>query len=116
LPVAIWNPRQIAAQNIDGERGSHEDRSYPEFPVTVHTPPVRTWGWLAVVTAVSFGIVPVTSHCSSTSDKYSSLRVALLQWARWYKDFCPAQNLLVFSSMSSNPQKNACAFMCESDE
>ena len=30
-PVAAWNPRQIATQNVDGESGSHEDSAYQKI-------------------------------------------------------------------------------------
>ena len=65
---AAWNPRQVSSENVDCERRCHEDRSYPESPVTMHTPPVRPWiGFTAAATI---------------SDEYSPLRAALLQCAR----------------------------------
>jgi hypothetical protein len=75
--MAIWNPRQIAAQNIDGERGSHEDGSYPEAPVTMHPSPVRAGIGFANAVAVAFGVMLVSSHCFSISDEYSPQRAAL---------------------------------------
>ena len=80
--MTIWNPRQIAAQNIDSGRGSHEDSAYPEAPVTIHAPPVRPWIGFASAVTVPFGVVLVFSHYFSISDEYSPLRAALLQNAR----------------------------------
>lgn len=83
--MAIWNPRQIAAQNIDGDRGSHEDCAYPEAPVTMHTPPVRPWIGFACAVAVSFGIVPVSSHYFSISCEHSPPFTTMLQRTRKHK-------------------------------
>ena len=77
--MATRNPRQIAAQNIDSERGRHEDGAYPEAPVTMHAPPVRPRIWFANAVTVPFGVVLVSCHCFSISDEYSPLRAALLQ-------------------------------------
>ena len=82
LPMAIWNPRQFATQNIDSERGSHEDSAYPEAPVTMHTPPVRPRIGFASAVTVPFGVVLISSHYFSISDEYSPLRAALLHSAR----------------------------------
>jgi hypothetical protein len=41
-PMAVWNPREVAAQNVNGECSGHKNRTYPEAPVTMHTPPVGT--------------------------------------------------------------------------
>ena len=30
LPMAIWNPRQVATQDVDGERGGHKNSANPE--------------------------------------------------------------------------------------
>ena len=76
LPRAIWDPRQIATQNIDSERGSHEDCAYPKAPVTMHAPPVRAGIGFASAVAVSFGVVLVSSHYFSISHKHSPLRAA----------------------------------------
>ncbi len=72
--MAIWNPRQIATQNIDSERGGHKDSAYPEAPVSMHPPPVRPWIGFASAVAVSFGVVPVSGHCFSLSDVHSQPR------------------------------------------
>jgi len=42
LPVAIWNPRQIATKHVDGQGRCHENCAYPEAPVTMHAPPIWT--------------------------------------------------------------------------
>jgi hypothetical protein len=80
--MAIGNPRQITAQNIDGKRGTHKHSAYPEPPITMHPSPVRPWIGFPSAVAVSFWVVLVSSHFSSNSDEYSPLRAALLQSAR----------------------------------
>jgi hypothetical protein len=80
--MAIWNPRQIAAENIDSERGRHEHSAYPEAPVTVHPPPVWAGIGLPGAAAVSFRIVLVSSHLFSMAALYRPPRAALLQSAR----------------------------------
>jgi hypothetical protein len=80
--MVIWNPRQIATQNIDSERGSHEDSAYPEAPVTMHPPPVRTGIGLTPVAAISFLIVFASCHFVSISWEYSPRRAARLHRAR----------------------------------
>ena len=67
--VTARHPGQVATQNVDSERGSHEDGAYPETPVTMHTPPVRPWIGFASAVTVSFGVVLVSSHCFSISDE-----------------------------------------------
>ena len=80
--MTIWNPREIATQNIDSERASHKDGTYLELPVAMHTPPIRARIRFTIVAAVSFRIVLASGHCFSISDEYSPLRAAMLQWAR----------------------------------
>jgi hypothetical protein len=60
--MAIWDPSQIAAQNIDCERGSHEDSAYPEAPITMHPPPVRTGIGLPTVVAIALHVVLASRH------------------------------------------------------
>jgi hypothetical protein len=74
--MAIWNPRQIATQNIDSERGSHKYSVYPETPVTMHPPPVGPWIGFATAATVPFGVVLVSGHYFSISDEYSPRRAA----------------------------------------
>ena len=74
LPMPIWNPCQIATQNIDSERSSHEEGPYPEAPVTMHTSPVRPWIGFASAVTVPFGVVLVSSHYFSISDAHLPLR------------------------------------------
>ena len=66
-PVAAWNPRQIATQNVDGESGSHEDSAYPEAPVTMHSSPVRTGIRFAVFTTISLTVMLASGHLFSIS-------------------------------------------------
>jgi hypothetical protein len=73
---APWNPRQVAAQNEDSERRSHQKRTYPEAPVTMHTSPVRTRIGFTAVAAVSFPVVPVSRHLFSISAWHSPRRAA----------------------------------------
>jgi len=75
LGMAARHPRQVAAQYINGERAGHKERSDPEAPVAVHPSPVRARIGLAVVAAVSFRIVLVSSHLFSV-DRWHSLRRA----------------------------------------
>jgi hypothetical protein len=63
--MTVWNPRQVATQNVDSERGSHEDNAYPEAPVTMHPPPVRASIGLTPVATISFQIVFATGHLFS---------------------------------------------------
>jgi hypothetical protein len=74
--MAIWNPRQIATKHVNGQGRSHENRSYPEAPVTMHAPPVRTGIGLAPVAAISFQVVLASSHFVSISWEYSPRRAA----------------------------------------
>src|SRR5580692_6267818 len=67
LLMSIWNPCQVATQNVDHERCSHEDCSYPEAPVAMHPSPVRARIGLTAVVAIPFGIVFVSSHTTSIS-------------------------------------------------
>ena len=60
--MAIWNPRQIATQNVDSERGRHENSAYPEAPVTMHPSPIGTGIGLAPVAAISFQVVLASCH------------------------------------------------------
>src|SRR5664279_5986519 len=79
---AAWYPRQISTENVDCKRRGHEDCSYPESPVTMHTPPIWPWIGFSGSAAVSFGVVLASGHSISISDKYSPLRAASLQCAR----------------------------------
>jgi hypothetical protein len=63
--MSARNPRQIAAQHVDCDCGSHQEGAYPEAPVEVHAPPVRSGIGLTAVTAVSFGVVLVSGHLLS---------------------------------------------------
>ncbi len=70
--MAVWNPRQIATQNINNQSGSHKDCAYPKAPVAMHAPPVRSWIGFASTVAVSFGVVLVSGHYFSISGDQSS--------------------------------------------
>jgi hypothetical protein len=74
--MAIWDPSQIAAQNIDCERGSHEDSAYPEAPVTMHPSPVRARIRFAVFSTISLTVVLASSHFVSIFCEYSPRRAA----------------------------------------
>jgi hypothetical protein len=78
--MTIWNPRQIATKHVDGQGRRHENRSYPEAPVTMHAPPVRPWIGFASAVTIPFGVVLVSSHNFSISGESSPLRAALLQF------------------------------------
>jgi hypothetical protein len=60
--MTIWNPCQIATENVDCKRRSHEDSAYPEAPVAMHPSPVRARIRLTAVAAIPFGIVPVSGQ------------------------------------------------------
>ena len=72
--MAARNPRQVSAENIDGDRGKHQDCAHPEAPVTMHAPPIRARIWLTTVVAVSFGVVPVSGHFFSILALHSPRR------------------------------------------
>jgi hypothetical protein len=80
--MTVWNPRQVATQNIDSERSSHEDSAYPEAPVTMHPSPVRARIGLTPVAAISFQIVLAPGPLFSFTAEYSPRRAAWLQCAR----------------------------------
>ena len=80
--MTIWNPGQIATQNIDRERRRHEDCAYPEAPVTMHPSPVRTGIGFAGAVAVSLRVVLVSCQFVSIAGEYSPRRAAWLQRAR----------------------------------
>jgi hypothetical protein len=80
--MTVWNPRQVATQDVDCECPSHEDSAYPKAPVMVHSSPVRARIGLSAVAAVSFGIVFVAGQFSSIAAEYSPRRAARLQCAR----------------------------------
>ena len=77
-----WNPCQVATQNVDSERGSHEDSAYPEAPVAMHPSPVRARIGLTSVATISFQIVLAPCHLFSIAAEYSPRRAAWLQRAR----------------------------------
>jgi len=77
--VAIRNPCQITTQNIDCERGSHEDSTYPEAPVTMHPSPVRTWIGFACATAIPLEVVLASSHLFPITDEYRRATVSTIE-------------------------------------
>jgi ribosomal protein L16/L10AE len=79
--MAIWNPRQVATKHIDRQSRSHQNRAYPETPVTMHPPPVRTRIWLTGVVAIPFKVVLASSHLFSITAEYLLRRVAQFQHA-----------------------------------
>jgi hypothetical protein len=62
---AARNPSQVSTQDVNGDSRDHEDRAYPEAPVTMHAPPVRAWVRLAIIAAISFGVVFASGHLIS---------------------------------------------------
>ena len=76
LPMAPWNPCQVAAQNVDGECSAHKERAYPEAPVTMHTLPVRAGFGFGAVATVAFMVVSVSRHLFSIAMLYSPRRAA----------------------------------------
>jgi hypothetical protein len=78
----MWDPCQVAAENVNRERGSHEEGTDPEPPVTMHALPVRAGLGLTAVAAISFMIVLASSHFVSIAALYSPRRAARLQHAR----------------------------------
>jgi hypothetical protein len=74
--MAIWDPRQITRQNVDSQRGSHEDSAYPEAPVTMHASPVRAWIGLTRVATIAFLIMLASGHLASIAAEYSPWRAA----------------------------------------
>ena len=74
--MAIWNPRQITTQNVDSERGRHEDSANPKAPVTVHPSPIRTGIGFTATAAISFEVVLASRHFVSIFGEYSPRRAA----------------------------------------
>ena len=72
----MWNPCQVAAENVNSERGRHEERTYPEAPITMHTLPVRAGLGFTVFATVSFMIVLASGHLFSIAAWYSPRRAA----------------------------------------
>jgi len=70
----MWNPGQVAAQNVNSERSRHEDRADPEAPVTMHALPVRARFGFTAVAAVSFVVVLASGHLFSITASYSPRR------------------------------------------
>jgi hypothetical protein len=70
-----WNPRQIAAENVDCKGRRHEHRAHPETPVSMHTLPVRTWAGFTDVAAISFWVVLASCHFASSA---GSIQVRLI--------------------------------------
>jgi hypothetical protein len=62
---AARNPRQVPAQNVNGNSRNHKDCASPKAPVTMHTPPVRAWIRLATIAAISFAVVFASGHLFS---------------------------------------------------
>jgi len=67
--MAVWNPRQIATQNINSERGSHQNSANPETPVTMHPSPVRAGIGLTTVATMPFQVVFASCHLASISQE-----------------------------------------------
>ena len=80
--MTVWNPRQIATENVDGQGRSHENRSYPEAPVTMHAPPIWTRTRFAAVAAISFMVVLVSCHFVSIAVEYQ----------RYFRNACEAKH------------------------
>ena len=72
----MWNPCQIAAENVNSERSRHEDRADPEAPVTMHALPVRARLGFTAVAAVSFMVVLASGHLFSITASYWPRRAA----------------------------------------
>jgi hypothetical protein len=82
LPMTVWNPSQVATQDVDCECPGHDYGVYPEAPVMVHPSQVRARIGLFAVAAVAFGAVFVAGQISSIAAEYSPRRAAWLQRAR----------------------------------
>jgi len=67
-------PRQVAAQNVYGERRRHQERTHPEAPVLMHSSPVRAGIGLVPVATVAFRVVFVSGHLFSIFQEYSGQR------------------------------------------
>jgi hypothetical protein len=61
----MWNPCQVATENVNSERSRHEDRADPEAPVTMHALPVGAGLRFAAVAAISFMVVLASGHLFS---------------------------------------------------
>jgi hypothetical protein len=76
LLVSAWNPCQIAAENVDGDRSKHQDRANPEAPVTMHTFPIWARFGFTVVATISFMVMLASRHLFSIAASYSPRRAA----------------------------------------
>jgi len=65
----MWNPCQVAAENVNSERSRHQDRADPEAPVTMHALPVRPGFRFTAVAAVSFLVVLASGHLFSITQR-----------------------------------------------
>jgi hypothetical protein len=70
--LSPWNPRQIEAQNANGERRRHEERANPETPATMHSFAPGAWARLTDFVTISFPVVPVSCHLFSIATSYSA--------------------------------------------
>jgi len=104
LPMAVWNPRQVTTQNVDGKRRSHQDSAYPEAPVTVHSSPVWASIGLTAVAAISFGIMPVSGHLFSGEADYSSHRGVVVASATTRAAICTIRDNATRNPVNSDQQ------------
>lgn len=74
----MWNPCQVATENVNSERSRHEDRADPEAPVTMHALPVRTWIRLSAVATMSFKVMLVSCHLFSYTARHLLRRASFL--------------------------------------
>ena len=66
LRMAARNPGQAATEHVNRQRGEHQDGACPEAPVAMYSPPIRAWIRLTLIAAISFNIVLVSGHPSSS--------------------------------------------------
>jgi hypothetical protein len=76
LRLAARYPRKVSAQHINGDRGSHKDRTYPKAPVKVHPSPVGAGIRLTLLATISFAVVSVSGHLFSVAQAYPPLYTA----------------------------------------
>jgi len=76
--MAIWNPRQVATQDVDGERGGHKNSANPE-DASVSSKGRERVRRLCCCFPPSCAI---SCQLVSIAEEYSPLRAAWLQRAR----------------------------------
>ncbi len=60
--VTMWNPCQVARQDVHSKCPSHKKRTHPKAPIAMHTHPVRAGARFAALATISFVVVLTSGH------------------------------------------------------